>query len=197
MKQRPMKDPAEIPLPPIADNPKFQAASAELEKIQQRIAEATRRREVAQARLGGQKPTTSMADRAKALVQGGSIVSLPAEAEWVGATEELDVLNAARIAQCEKLAAVVGEISSEACKRFAALNADAMRSALEAASALFQSLEVSRVIRGRLIAGGYLLNETALPVHNFPAAAALGDPDRVGMTQANHFKQWLQTKGII
>jgi len=197
VKLKNLRDPAEVKLGRIDEHPKYQAAAAELAALERRFEEAQRRERVAEARRRGQKPTTSMAARAAALLKGGTIVSASAEAELEASSEEQFILRKAIFAARDKLDQIAGEISFETCKQLAPLNADALRNALAAATELHQALEVARVIRSRLLAGGYQLNATALPVHIFPAGATLGDPDRVGLTPAALFKTWLVEHGIV
>ena len=196
-RQTQLRDPAQVPLATLAEQPKYQALRAELAAIEQRLGLAEQRRKVALARARGQQPTRSAAQRAEDLVAGGTVMVLSPAAELEAAEEELGILHKARIAKNEQLQALAGELSAEACKQFAAQHAEALRAAAAAATALHDSLEVARVIRGRLIGAGYQLNEAAMPVHMFPAAAALGDPERVGMTPAAQFKSWLTDKGIL
>jgi hypothetical protein len=181
----------------MEEHPKYKAAHAEIVALEHRFEEAQRRERVAKARARGQAPTRSIVDRAKDLLAGGTIVNASAEAELAASGEEQFILRKAIFAARDRLDQIAGEISFELCKQLAPLNADALRNALAAATELHQALEVARVIRGRLIAGGYQLNAEALPTHWFPAGAALGDPDRVGMTPAAMFKQWLIEQGIV
>ena len=193
----PLRDPAMIELKPLAADPRYAKEVETLAALEKRFAQSEQRKRVAEARLRGQQPTSSLTDRAKALVAGGQIVNLPADAELAAAEEERRVLNAAIIAQREKLAAVASEISHEVCGRFATANAEALRNALAAVTDLWQALEVGRVIRGRLIGAGYSISEAALPIEQFPAGAALGDPERVGLTPSALFKQRLAAAGVI
>jgi len=197
MKLTPLRDPAEIKIERIEEHPKYQAAQDEFAALERRFEEAQRRERVALARQRGQLSTVSPADRARALVAGGAITSSSPVAELEAAREEMVILRQAMFAARDKLDAIAGEISREVCERFAAMNAEAMRAALEAATALHTALEANRILRGRLIGAGYSLNESVLPTHMFPAGAVLGDPDRVGMTPAAMFKQWLRDKELI
>lgn len=192
-----MRDPAEVRLQPLAADPRYQEAAAELAALERRLEEAEKRERVARARLQGAQPTRSKLDRARDLVAGGTVIASTPPAELEAAEEEQHILRAAIAAHRDKLQQLASELSHAACTQFAALNAEALRAALEAATALHHALEAARVIRARLIAGGYSLNEAALPLNYFPAAAVLGDPDRVGLTPAALFKQWLRDKGIL
>ena len=62
----------------------------------------------------------------------------------------MDILGRAIVAKREELAQVRDLASREACERFEEINVEALLTAHEALSGLFQALEVSRVIRGRL-----------------------------------------------
>jgi hypothetical protein len=192
-----LRDPAQVDLQRLEADPRIQAEREKLTALEKRYAESEKRRKVALARGRGQQPTRSNVDRAKALVSGGQIVSLPPAGERDAADEELAILTTAIVHKREELAQLAGQISAETCQRFAAQNAEGLRAALEAVTALHQALEVGRVIRGRLVGAGYTINAAALPTHLFPAAAVLGDPDRVGMTPSALFKTWLVEQGII
>jgi hypothetical protein len=197
MKLTPLKDPSEVELERIDQDPRYKAVAAEYGAIEARLAEAERRQRIAQARSRGQQSTTSFLDRAAALISGGQVIAATPRAELEASGEEIEILYRALGAKREELDTVGGEISFEACSRFAPMNAAALVNALEAATELHQALEVARVIRARLITGGYQLNATALPTHWFPTGAAVGDPDRVGQTPAAMFKTWLRDNGII
>ncbi|HVW69193.1 MAG TPA: hypothetical protein VHB68_09470 [Steroidobacteraceae bacterium] len=192
-----LRDPTTIDLQPLEADPRHQTIRAELTALETRYREALQRLAVAQARARGQQPTRSVLDRAKALVAGGQIISLAPGAEIEAATDEMSVLAVAIVQKREQLSALAAEISFEVCQRFAVQNAEALRAALDAVTALHQALEVGRTIRGQLIGAGYSLNDAALPTNMFPAAAVLGDPERVGMTPAALFKHWLADRGII
>ena len=197
MKQKPLRDPAEVPLPPLAADPRYRAAREELAALERRFEAAEKRELIAKARQRGQQPTRPAVDRARDLVAGGAVIASTPQAELEAAAEEQTILRAAIAAQQDKLNAIAGEISLEVCKQLAPLAADALRNALDAATALHQALEAGRVLRSRLITGGYQVNETTLPVHVFPHGAQLGDPDRIGLTPAALFKTWLRDRGIV
>lgn len=192
----PLKDPAEVPLEPLHSHPRYQVAVAEIAAVEKRIRASEHRREVALARGRGQSATTTMRARAEALLKGGAVMVLPPASEVEAAEEELRVLHADRLAKNEKLDALRSELEFEACKSFHAINEDAVLGADMAADWLHQTLEVQRVIHARLVAAGYRINEHALPMNVFPAAAAVGDPNRTD-TPAWRFRQWLRDKGII
>jgi hypothetical protein len=196
MKSKAIKDPAEIPLTPLEADARYRAAADDLAALAARIVEAEKRKKVAMARMRGQQSTASTVERAKALVAGGQIISLPAETELNAAEEELRILNAERMAREEKLKAVKGEIDFEDSKRFASVSADGYRMALDGLALLFQGLEITRVCRGRLQGMGRQPNEWALPNCDFKLAAEIGDPDRYG-TAAWMFKQRLREKEIV
>lgn len=197
-KLKPLRDPTEIELPPmLVDHPQYRPVAAEFEALQARLKEAERREKIADARASGQQPTKSIAERAKALVSGGSVIASSPAAEKAAAIEEQNLLSQAIQAKREELDALAGKISFEIERRFAPMSAEAKRNALEHAKGLHESLEVDRKIDGLLIGRGYSLNDAARPRHLFPDGAKLGDPDRVGMTPAALFKQWLHDKGII
>lgn len=193
---RRLRDPAQVDLAPLEQHPRFRAMREELSAIERRIAEAEHRQAVARARARGQQPTRPVEQRAEDLVGGGRVVVMPPAAESEAAEEELRILHAARCAKNEQLQALRSEISFEACRRFAPAHAEALRAALDASRQLHEALEVARTIRGRLAGAGYGLNDAALPVHMFPAGAAVGDPERFG-TPAARFKSWLRERGII
>jgi hypothetical protein len=196
MKQ-PLRDPLEMTLPRIEENPRYAAVAAEISAIQARMKQAEQRERVAGARQRGQQPTRSLVERAADLLKGGTVVSSEPTGELEAAQQEQFILRKAEFAARDRLDAVVGELSHEACLKFAGLNADALRAALAAATDLHLSLEVARLIRGKLLGSGYWINDAALPTHMFPVAAAVGDPNRVGASPAALFKQWLRDRGVI
>jgi hypothetical protein len=109
------------------------------------------------------------------------------------------VLHRAIVGKREEIAALVAELSREVCSRFAAESAAAYRQVLEAVTALHAGLEYQRVLRARLIAAGYELNDSALPMHQFVQAAALGDPNVhvSGNNPAASFRDWCIQRGVI
>ena len=197
MNRQPLRDPGEIKLDPLDRHPRFKTLREELAQIEQRMLQADRRQEIARARQRGQDPPRSAEQRAQDLLAGGSIVILPPDAELAAAAEELAILNRARIAKLGQLEQLRGELSSEACAKFARLNADALLAVLAALEDLHTVLEVGRAIRGRLYGMGYLVNTAALPVHLLPEQALLGDPQPGGLGAAARFRQWLATVGIL
>jgi hypothetical protein len=197
MKLPPLRDPAEIPLAKLTDDPKYKAAAADLAAMERRYAEAERRMKIAQARRSGQKPTQSIVDRAKALVAGGTVSASSPEDEMVAAQDELDTLRKGIFDQRGVIAALVSELSYNINRRLAPLNADCLRQVMAAVESLHQALEAARVLRVRIIDAGYEVRHDVLKVHIFPAGAALGDPDRVGLTPAALLKTWLTEQGIV
>lgn len=197
---RRLRDPAQTDLAPLEQDSRYSKVREELTALEKRYAESEKRLQVAKARGRGQAPTRTLAERATALLKGGTIVSLPPASEAEAASEELDILAKAIVTKREQLAALASEISFEVCQRFAAQNAEALRAALQAVTDLYQALEVTRVIRGRLIGAGYQLNESAIAVPRFISAdvfSALGDPERHSNTPAGRFRDWLSERGII
>jgi chromatin segregation and condensation protein Rec8/ScpA/Scc1 (kleisin family) len=197
MKFKPLRDPSEASITKLSDDPRYKAVAQDLHALEERYRQAENRKRIARARSSGQKPNRPISDRARDLLAGGSVSATSHAGELEAALEEQRILRHAIQEHNEKVAAVKGEISFEICQRFASQNADALRNALEATQALFDSLEANRVLRGRLIGAGFEISEAALPTNAFPSACALGDPDRVGMTPAWVFKTWLKAKGII
>jgi hypothetical protein len=214
MKFKPVKDPTEIELTPLAQHPRYVAALKDLRELEQRLAQAEQRQRVAEARRRGQKPTASLADRAKALVAGGHVPAGDPGDEIGAALEERNILHPAIVTKREELQTLAAELSFEVCKEFAPHAADALRAALAAADQLFAALEAGRVLRGRIIGAGFSINENALPVHPFSEAAVLGDSRLNGIpgsvingvvvpgqslshTPAFRFRCWLRSKGII
>jgi hypothetical protein len=194
-----LRDPAEVELTKLEDHPRYRAVAAELAALEARLRESERREQVAKARARGQQPIGSIQDRAKQLLAGGQIIAATPQTEFAAAAEEQDILRRAIVAKHEERAAVVATLSHEACSKFVPLNADYLRRTLEAVTELYASLDGARVIRARLVAAGYQLSDTALPVHQFPQAALLGNPDLMvsGTNPAAEFKRWLKARGIV
>jgi hypothetical protein len=197
MKLTPLRDPVEVDIPILAANPRHKVVADEVAALEARFAEAERRYRVARARARGQgSPTRSIAERAKDLMAGGTVISSTPAAELAAAEEEMTILRQAIFAARDRLNAIAGEISREVCKRLAPLNREALLNALAAAEGLSEALEANRVLRGRLIGAGYEINECELPTNHFPCAVVLGSPDDVGRSPAWFFKKWLTDKGI-
>ncbi len=195
MKTRSIRDPAEVPLKSLEENPQYRAITEELARIDRRFKQANQREEVAKARLRGERPTTSLAARAEALKAGGTVVSLPAEAELVSAREEQEILGHDLSKEREKLTALLSEISHEDNKLFGPINTEAHRLVSEGLTLLFRGFEIGRVIHARLVTAGRQYNEHALPLPRFGLAEQLGDPDRPG-TLAWTYKETVRAKGI-
>lgn len=193
---RKLRDPASIELQPLVEDPRYAKVAEEIALIDKRMEKAQRRLAIARARARGQRPTTSDAQQAAALLAGGKIANFSALTEIDSAQEELAILDRARLVKAEELQRVRSEISFEACKRFADLNVQNLRAALEAATALHRALEGQRVILARLVGAGYDLNFNGLPATGFFAAAAVGDPERAG-TPAAGFREWLVGQGLV
>jgi hypothetical protein len=195
-KFKPTRDPAEIPFPMPADNPRYQAKLAEIAQREQRLAEAEKRERVAHARLSGQPPTRNLADRARDLVAGGRVSATDPAAEINAAQDEQRTLKHDLNVKREELNAIVGDLAYELQLKLRAFTDEAQRNVLAGAEIMFQGLEVVRTIYARLIAAGYPHNSTAMPIVGFSAAVALGDPARCG-TQANMYREALIAKGIL
>jgi hypothetical protein len=193
---KPLRDPAEADLPPITSDPKYAAELEALHALEKRFAQSETRRRIGLARRKGQRPTRSAAQRAQSLLAGGEVRIAPPEVEVQNAEEEMDILKAAICAQHEKLDALRSELSFAACSRFSQLNDEALRAALAAVEQLHAALESGRVVRVRLISAGFVLNETALALEQFPAGCVLGSPDD-GRSPAWLFKQRLRARGIV
>lgn len=197
MKSKAILDPAEIPLKAASEHPRYRALAGEIEQFEKRLRQAEQREAVAEARSRGQEPTVSLADRAKALLAGGSVMVNAPAAELAAAREERQVLHRAIIAKREELEAVKGELATaEAYPAFLPTMEDACRMVDAALEALFTGLEIGRVCRARLLAGGYPLLDASLPIHMLPAAAVLGNPRQSG-TIASNYRQWCRARGIV
>jgi hypothetical protein len=163
VKLKNLRDPADMPLPKLDDDARYRAAAEELAALDRRFAEAEQRERVAKARQRGQQPSRPLLDRAKDLLAGGRIVNSSPADELDAAFEEQLILRKAINEKREKLTALRGELSFAVCKKFALLNADALRNAFEATVALFEALEANRVLRGRLIGSGYTIEAGRSP----------------------------------
>lgn len=193
---RKLRDPAQIELQPLEHDPRYRKASEELVDIEKRFAKSEDRIRLAKAKSRGQSPTRPILERARDLLAGGEIVELPTAGEISSAQEELSILNAARLAKYEELQRISGEISEEVCRRFAPTMEDSLRATLEALTALHSALEVQRVIYGRIMGGGYVINEFALPLAVFGAFGGPGDPEAHSNTPAGRFRDLLREKGL-
>lgn len=197
---RRLRDPSRLELVPLEQDPRYVKVSEELHALEDRNRKAEHRLRVARARQRGESPSRSFEDRAQALLKGGHVAVSPPESEAAAAREEMDILGRAIVAKREELAQVRDLASREACERFEEINVEALLTAHEALSGLFQALEVSRVIRGRLAGAGYTINESALSVPRFLGAAAIGaagDPAAQSMSAAGRFREWLRSRNLL
>lgn len=208
-----LRDPAAIELPLIDEDPRYAQAFSELRALDERRAESEGRKKILRARLRGEQPTRSLLERAAALLKGAQVTPIPPEAEFMAVTEEIEILHEAQQLKRQEIAKIRSELSLEACQRFTSLLNESHEATLEALEALHRALEVGRVIRARLVAGGYELSEWALPSPrpsrlangNYSAAMATdinifslpGDPYGHSHTPAGRFRDWLRERGIV
>jgi hypothetical protein len=108
-------------------------------------------------------------------------------------------LNTRRFKLFEKRASVKGEVDREICQEVAPLEADGHRNILAGALAIHEGLKANNVLRARLMNAGVdvIAHEAALPLHLFPAGAAIGSPHNAGTSPLWFYLQWLEQKGII
>lgn len=197
---RRLRDPGRIEILPLEQDPRYAKVADELRALEERLRESEHTVQVARARLRGETPSRPIADRAAALLKGGRVTLMPPEASLAAAKEEIEILSRAISAKREELAQVREALSFEACEMFESINAEALLAAHESLAGLHQALDVTRVIRGRLIGAGYVLNEHALSVPRFLGAEAIGaagDPAAQSMSAAGRFREWLQKRNIL
>ena len=197
---RRLRDPARIELTPLDQDPRYIKVVEELRALEERAKQSEHTLEVARARMRGETPSRPAAERAAALVSGGRVTTTAPETMAAAAKEELTILGPAIVTKRSELAQVRDALSFEACQVFEAVNAEALVAAHEALGALHQALDVTRVVRGRLIGGGYVLNESALSIPSFIGAATIGsagDPEAQSMSAAGRFRDWLKKRGLL
>lgn len=175
-------DPAELTIESPFDDPRYKALTDEIAVLEEQLKQA-------------EKPTPSIAERVRDLLAG--VARPQGESAELSLEEQSTLALALAIQELkEKRTLAKGEIDFELCQKYAPIEADGHRNAQAAALALYQALQSHRVLRGRLMSAGININESAMPIHLFPDAAALGSPDQAG-TPLWRYIQWLVDKEMI
>jgi hypothetical protein len=196
-RQKRLPDPATINIHPIADDPQYQAALAELQILEERLAQIEKRRQRAVARQRGTKSPRSALARARDLIAGGQVEAVdPADDIRACDEERYQILAPAICAGTAKLDEISSELSFTASKKLAPLYAEALRSALEAMEALCAAFDATAAIRGRLRTLGFTPAAALLPPATLPAIATL-DPNNTGNSAAWFWKRSLEEQGIL
>jgi hypothetical protein len=186
----PLLDPAEFHIPPIANDPEYSRVLAELDCTIERLAQTTRRRDVAVARAAGNTaPGRTFMERAADLIAGGVIPAADPAAEIAACDEEAEILSAAVSSLRSRLSDIVAERSLEIARRFRADLAAAYRAQHEALLAFRDAHDVVVTLFGRLKSAGYE-PESVLPSFAvWPVLQVLG-------TQQNGGQLWRLQKFI-
>jgi hypothetical protein len=189
-----LRDTGAIHLAPIGDDPRHQAAVAELKALEDRLAETDARRKRAKAVNAGRRATPSAATTlswAAALVKGGAVPSTDPDAEIAACDQEFQILMSAIQPAIEKVREIENLLSYEACKLFQDAHFAALGEVSVALSALAGSIAATHEIRATLLTAGYAVSSTILPMPVPQAAYVLGSPANCG-SQAHKFVRSLQ-----
>lgn len=192
-KLRPVADAAEFEIPPIADDPEYQAISAEIAALEKRLTESERREQAARARARGAVSNRNLAD---ALVAGASIPGHDPAREVEAAQLEASHLRARLGEKRAELDAVVGARSYDLARKFLPQHEEALRAIDDGLTVIADALEAIIVARQRRVAAGFRDAEYALPSQIPLAVQALGNPRR-RETVAGAFRAYLQQEGIV
>jgi hypothetical protein len=193
-----LPDPSTITIEPIGNDPDYRAALAELTALEQRLAATQQRRNRAQARLRGAKPSRSAMARAKDLLAGGTVGAADPLADVKAADEEeFQILVPAIVAAMQRLDEIHAELSYRACQKLRSDYAATLAVALEAMSTLANAVDTAAAIRARVRAAGYTPSEIVLPSGLPPAARHLGSPDAAGASQAWFWRKMLSEHGLL
>ena len=165
MRQPP--DPAPGVIERIDQRPEYSAAIAELQKLENRLAETRARRErlAAALRLRGGGTSAAPTLTAEELVAGAAEPGYSAEGELAACDNEAMTLRRAVADQADKIAEIRGEVSLEICRQFSAANSANHRAVLAAMVTLRDAMRVTVGLHAALNAAGYQINEAAMPSH--------------------------------
>ncbi len=196
-RQRPrLPDAAAIDIKPIADDPQYQAALAELEALEQRLAETELRRKRAKARLMGAKPGRGFADRARDLVAGGRIEPTSPADEMAASADEEQILRQAISLATGRLDEVARDLSYAASQKCQALHNSALLAVLQAIDDLAGALDAGASIRAALRARGNTPSSVLMPELAPQEAVMIGRSTNVGTTAWN-FRRGLERLGAL
>jgi len=184
-----LKSPPGGDIAPLAENPAYTAALAEVEKIQARRDETASRRAAAVARKR-QTTTANPLAKAAALIAGARVTSTDPDQELAACAAEDEALAAAMGVAVERLENAVGQASFEAATRLRPLHDQALRDALAAMDGLAAAVETINGLRAKLSAAGLKPRSDILPVP-LPSAVPLL------LQQRDSFRRWAVAEGII
>jgi hypothetical protein len=190
-KRRPLRDPDEFTIPPLADDPEYRAAAAELARYEQRLKQAEEREAKARARARGAGKLPTASD-----LLGGFLSSASPADEIEAALHESYALRQEIYDRQQKLDAIIGDRSYRLALRFKAEHDEALRAILDGLVTIADGVEAIIVARQRRVAAGYRPADYALPAQVPLEAQALGHPRR-GESIAGVFRRWLEAEGII
>jgi hypothetical protein len=182
---------------PMADDTRHREASARLNELEQRLAATELRRKRAMAVNAGRraKPTPgTKAAWAAQLVSGGVVPGSDPATEIAACEEEFAILMPAVQAAHERLREVESRLSYEAGLLFQDAHFEALSEVEAALVALAKPIAALHVLRAKLIAAGYAISTSALPMPALAAAYVLGDPAVYG-GQAHQFVRNLRELG--
>jgi hypothetical protein len=205
---RPLLDPGEFDIPPIADDPACKAATALVDQLKARLAETEKRRErainfarsqapatVSTGPANAQKAEAKRKSRVAALLSGGTVLALdPARELEAADAEEKDLLGELYNANAH-LADTVATLSYEMAQRYRESHDESLRAALDAIAALHNAVDCMISLRARLLAAGYKANSINPPMPPLQIGY-FGDPQRF-RTAAWYYRAWLVKQGVI
>jgi len=193
-----LPDPDAIALPPIGDDPAYQAALVELVALERRRAEIEQRRKTRQGKAARGKDGPQRAgEGARFAARRHLGAADPIDDIKAADEEEFQVLRPAIAETTRRLDDMHGDLSLAACQKVQPQYATALRAALQAMIDLNAALEAAGAVRPMLRARGYSVLDTQLPSGFAPAATALGDLAAVGASQSWFWKKMPTDHGLI
>jgi hypothetical protein len=185
-----MRDPREVPLQPIAENPDRAALTAQVAIMEGRLAQTVARRERA-LQAGNAPPVKrNVLDRARDLARGGTIPSADPKAEFIAAQDEEHILRHGIFLLNQQLAELEAKLSFDACQTFLPDHVAALRKLDAAFEAAADAVKALHEIDARLKAAGYTPTAVVLPANVPRHAYQLGDPATFN-GEAGKFRRWL------
>jgi hypothetical protein len=197
VKRKPLLDPTEFTIEPLADNAEYRAAVEQLEPLHARSAETDERRRRALARRRSTpRPARNVVERARDLIQGGLIPGVDTDAELRACDEEDDILGRAITEQRQRIDDIAGHLSFEMAQRFREHHDAALIAAFDGMDATWTAFGTILALGARLRAAGYQPSSVALPGYIPQGALLLGDPAQF-QTQSAAYRRWLVSQGIL
>jgi hypothetical protein len=184
-------------LVPLHQRPEYVEPLEELQELERLHSqkEAEQKRLMALAR--GEKTKRTAAERAKDLLAGGRVDPVSIPDRLAALNEELLILRQAITAKTRALDEIAGSLSYAESEKLKPEFDRIMREALAGMERLHGTFAAAAQLASRLHRAGYRPSPILLSDLAPPAAALLGDPAAVGVSQAWYFKRALEQRGII